>query len=170
MSKVRTRSTVFRVALLVLVAALIFAPSALAKSRHKHRGQHGNAVTIVKSPFGSVNGKAVDKYTLSNKRGMTVSVITFGGIIQSLTVPDRRGHEDNVTLGFATLDGYLRDAYRKSNPYFGAIIGRYGNRIGGAQFTLDGHVYTLDNNNGDNHLHGGVLGMLGVQPSPAALL
>jgi aldose 1-epimerase len=158
MSKVRTRSTVFRVALLVLVAALIFAPSALAKSKHKHRGKHGGTVTIVKSPFGSVNGTAVDRYTLSNKRGMTVSVITFGGIIQSLTVPDRRGHEDNVTLGFGTVDGYLSDAYRKSNPYFGAIIGRYGNRIGKAQFTLDGTLYTLDNNNGDNHLHGGFFG------------
>jgi aldose 1-epimerase len=158
MSKVRTRSTVFRVALVVLVAALIFAPSALAKSRHKHRGHHGSKVTIVKEPFGSVNGTAVDKYTLSNRRGMTVSVITFGGIIQSLSVPDRRGHEDNVTLGFATLEGYLSDAYRKSNPYFGAIIGRYGNRIGGAQFTLDGNLYTLDNNNGDNHLHGGFFG------------
>jgi aldose 1-epimerase len=155
MSKVRTRSTVFRVALLVLVAALIFAPSALAKSRHKHRGSHGSAVTITKdpTPFGTADGKTVDRYTLANKRGMTVQIITYGGIIQTLSVPDKRGHVDNVTLGFPDLSGYLTNA-----PYFGAIIGRYGNRIGKAQFTLDGTTYTLDVNNGVNHLHGGFKG------------
>jgi aldose 1-epimerase len=97
---------------------------------------------------------------------MTVSVLDYGGIIQSLTVPDRRGHDDNVTLGFKDIAGYTSDAYVKSNPYFGALIGRYGNRIGpvGGQagappgFVLDGNTYTLDANNGVASLHGGFVG------------
>jgi aldose 1-epimerase len=149
--------------LVILVAGLLLAPAGVAKRpKHRHGSFHGHnnsGLSITKSGFGSLpTGGAVDKYTLTNKRGMSVSILTYGGIIQSLTVPDRRGHEDNVTLGFADIAGYTSDAYVKSNPYFGAIIGRYGNRIGGAQFTLDGKVYTLDNNNGANTLHGGFVG------------
>jgi aldose 1-epimerase len=148
--------------LVILVAGLLFAPAGVAKRpKHRHGSFHGHnnsGLSITQDPFGTLNGKAVVKYTLSNKKGMSVAILNYGGIIQSLTVPDRRGHEDNVTLGFKNLAGYTSDAYVKSNPYFGAIIGRYGNRIGGAKFTLDGTTYTLDANNGPNTLHGGFTG------------
>src|SRR4051794_20544851 len=140
--------------LVVLCALLITAAPAAAKPKHGP----GKGLSISKSSFGTVGGTAVDKYTLSNAHHMSVSILTYGGIIQSVSVPDRRGRSANVTLGFGDIDGYTNDAYVKSNPYFGAIIGRYGNRIGGAQFSLDGNTYTLDANNGPNTLHGGSKG------------
>jgi aldose 1-epimerase len=154
-------------ALLFVCAAALPAASAGAKLKPAaHHGRHdgkigkaGGGLSITKQSFGALpDGSAVDKYTLTNARGMSVSILTYGGIIQSLTVPDRRGRPANVTLGFADLAGYLSPAYAKANPYFGAIIGRYGNRIGGAKFTLDGTTYTLDANNGPNSLHGGFTG------------
>jgi aldose 1-epimerase len=164
-------------ALLVVLAAAVLAAPAGATTRHgKHHGG-GNGLSISSSSFGMVPdtapadvGKPVTKYTLTNARGMSVSILDYGGIIQSLTVPDRRGHEDNVTLGFADIQGYTSPAYLKSNPYFGALIGRYGNRIGpvgGATqpplpppgFVLDGKTYTLDANNGVASLHGGFVGL-----------
>jgi aldose 1-epimerase len=147
----------------VLVVALCatLAAGALSAPAVAKKKSHGG-LSVTKSSFGnlppSLGGTAIDRYTLENKRGMTVAIITYGGIIQELTVPDRHGRKANVTLGFADIDGYTSDAYAESNPYFGAIIGRYGNRIGGAQFTLDGVSYPLDANNGPNTLHGGFQG------------
>ena len=146
----------------VLVAALALGPPAAAKKPGKHGG-HGS-LAIEKSSFGKLaNGTAIDRYTLSN-RSMKVAILTYGGIIQELWAPDRRGRLANVTLGFANLEGYTTGAPgyppgAAPNPaYFGAIIGRYGNRIGKGTFSLDGNTYTLDINNDPNSLHGGFLG------------
>jgi aldose 1-epimerase len=110
--------------------------------------------TIDKKAFGTTpDGKPVDLYTLKNKHGMEVCAMTYGGIIVSLRVPDRKGQLDDVALGYDKLDGYL-----SKNPYFGAIIGRYGNRIADAKFSLDGREYTLAKNDGPNSLHGGTKG------------
>jgi len=97
-------------------------------------------------------GKQIEEYTLTNNRGMEVRAITYGGIIRVLKVPDRAGRVADVVLGFDTPRRYLSDP---PPPYFGAIIGRYGNRIANGTFTLDGHTYTLAKNNGPNSLHGG---------------
>ncbi len=107
-----------------------------------------------KEAFGTTaDGKAVDLYTLTNAKGTEVRAMTYGGIIVSLRVADRDGKLGDVVLGRETLAQYV-----ESSPYFGAIIGRYGNRIGKARFTLDGKEYKLAANNGPNALHGGVKG------------
>jgi aldose 1-epimerase len=109
---------------------------------------------VTKAAFGTTrDGKSVDLYTLTNAHGIEVRAITYGGIIISLRVPDKGGQFDDVVLGYDSLDGYLT-----VSPYFGAIIGRYGNRIAKGKFTLDGKAYALATNDGPNHLHGGVKG------------
>ena len=109
---------------------------------------------VTRSDFGTTpSGEAVDLYTLTNARGMVVRAMTWGGIITSIETPDRAGRLGDIVLGYDSLAGYL-----KATPYFGAIIGRYGNRIGHAQFTLDGATYHLPANDGANTLHGGTVG------------
>lgn len=109
---------------------------------------------IERSPFARLpDGSQVNVFTLANAAGMIVRILDFGGIITEIHVPDRDGVFADVALGFDTLAPYLADS-----PYFGALIGRYGNRIAGGRFTLDGQAYTLPVNNGANHLHGGVPG------------
>jgi aldose 1-epimerase len=104
-------------------------------------------------PFGQADGKPVTLYTLRNAKGAEAKIMNYGGIVQSLTMPDRTGKFDDIVLGYDNVDGYI-----KVTPYFGCLVGRYGNRIGGAKFTLDGQTYTLATNNGPNSLHGGIKG------------
>ncbi|HOP96055.1 MAG TPA: aldose epimerase family protein [Verrucomicrobiota bacterium] len=114
------------------------------------------AGNITKQPFGKTpDGQSVELYTLRNSKGAEAKIITYGGIVQSLTMPDRNGNFEDVVLGFDSIEGYTSDRYLRANPYFGALIGRYGNRIGDAKFTLDGQTYTLAPNNNGNSLHGG---------------
>ena len=113
------------------------------------------APRVTKAPFGRLpDGTDVDGYTIHNSRGTTMHVITYGGIITSLRTADRAGTVDDIVLGFDSLAGYLKDS-----PYFGAIVGRYANRIAKGRFTLDGKTYQLPVNNGPNSLHGGTRGL-----------
>jgi aldose 1-epimerase len=109
---------------------------------------------VTKQPFGKTeDGIPVDIYTLQDG-SIEVRIMTYGGIVQSLKVPDRRGSVADVVLGFDSLDQYEKNP----GPYFGALIGRYANRIAHGQFSLDGHTYKLPKNDGDNTLHGGTHG------------
>ena len=111
--------------------------------------------TMKKQSFGKTSdGRPVDLYTLTNQKGMEVAITNFGGIVVSLKVPDRTGKFDDVVLGYDSLDGYLTN-----KAFFGALIGRYGNRIAHGKFTLNGQTYTLPKNDGDNTLHGGKIGV-----------
>ena len=111
------------------------------------------ATTVSSLPFGQAGSKPVTLYTLTNGRGMVAKVMSYGATLTELDVPDRHGKLDDVVLGFDSLGGYL-----SKEPYFGAIVGRVGNRIAKGEFTLDGKTYHLATNDGANHLHGGIVG------------
>ncbi len=112
-----------------------------------------SAQPVSKTAFGTAGGRAVDLYVLSNARGMVAKVTTYGATLTELDVPDRNGRLDDVVLGFDALGGYLA-----KEPFFGATVGRVGNRIAKGRFTLDGKAYQLAVNDGPNHLHGGIRG------------
>ena len=105
----------------------------------------------------SINGKKTTLYFLKNKNGLIATITNYGGKVVSLLVPDRSGKLADIVLGFSNIQDYL-----KGGPYFGALIGRYGNRIANGHFTIDGKPYQLATNNGDNHLHGGKVGFNAV--------
>ena len=108
---------------------------------------------ITQAPFGTVDGKPVTLFTLTNGKGAEVRICNYGGIVVSIKVPDRAGNLGDVVLGYDRLDDYV-----KNNPFFGCLVGRYGNRIAKGKFTLNGQLYTLAVNNGPNALHGGLKG------------
>ena len=119
----------------LMVAAAFLASATMASAELK----------IEKAPFGEVEGQPVDLYTLTNANGLVMTVTNYGGIVVSLTVPDKAGNLGDIVLGFSAVADYV-----KNSPYYGCIVGRYGNRIGKAKFSLDGQEYTLAANNGEN--------------------
>lgn len=126
----------------LVVLVLLTSMSAIAKP------------SVTKADFGkTADGKAVEIYTLTNSSGAEAKIITYGGTVVSLKVPERNGRITDVVLGYDTIADY-----EKHTSFFGAIIGRYGNRIAKGKFTLDGKEYSLATNNGENHLHGGIKG------------
>jgi aldose 1-epimerase len=135
-----------RVILAALVAALLPASGWTTEKKSK--------MDIQKQAFGkTADGVGVELYTLTNSKGAEARIMTYGGIVVSLKMPDRNGKMEDVVLGYDDLQSYINN-----NPYFGALIGRYGNRIAKGRFTLDGVEYKLAQNNGENHLHGGIKG------------
>jgi aldose 1-epimerase len=139
---------IVRALCLSLVAAQVACATRTPEAA-SHRGSH-----VSREPFGTTPaGEAVELFTLTNANGAEMRVTTYGGIIVSLKVPDRTGALGDIVLGYDSLAGYIRDS-----PYFGAIVGRYGNRIAKGRFTLNGTEHHLAVNNGPNHLHGGIRG------------
>ena len=134
-----------------LLLALALAPAAQAQRRAARMNQ---APSIERRPFGRLaDGTAVEIYTLRNRRGVEAEITNYGGAVVSLRVPDARGRAEDVVLGYDGPEGYEADT-----AYFGALIGRFANRIARGRFRLGGRVYQLATNNDQNHLHGGVRG------------
>lgn len=144
----------FKSILFCTLVLLILFNSSCKDKEPNNKSMSNTKLELPKTEYGTTTGgKIVHKYSLTNKNGMSVDVITYGGIIKSLTAPDKNGEYKNIVLGYDSLSQYI-----KNNPYFGAIIGRYGNRIAKGKFSLDGKEYSLETNNELNHLHGGTKG------------
>jgi len=134
--------------------ALLLVSSCAPNSDQKSKSEQKQTLDIEKSGFGKLkDGFAIDLYTLKNANGMTLKITNYGGAIVSWTAPDKNGKYEDIVLGCDSVSGYENGV-----PYFGALVGRYGNRIAQGKFTLDGKKYNLAVNNGANHLHGGLKG------------
>ena len=139
---------------LAIVVAAGLTQFALADAAKTEAAAKVVKTSYTEAPFGKLpSGEATTLYTLTNANGVVVKVTNFGGVITSINVPDKNGKLGDVVLGFDNVDGYL-----KNKSFYGAVIGRYGNRIGKGQFELDGKKYQLTLNDGPNHLHGGTVG------------
>ena len=145
---------------LIVFAALAFLSSCMLMNKEeKNDGKPQVSLpytkfSVAEDGFGEVDGQKVIQYTLTNPNGMSVKILNYGGTVTDIMVPDRNGKFGDVVLGYDSLSGYLQNG----NPYFGCLVGRYGNRIANAKFTLDGKEYVLAPNNNGNTLHGGVKG------------
>ena len=140
---------------IALAVGIVFLQSCTSKKTENNQTTDSLTVNkIKKTVFGTLpDGRVADQYTLKNANGMEVKISNYGGVITHWTAPDKDGKFEDIVLGFDSLAGYFTPP-----PYFGAIIGRYGNRIAKGKFTLDGKNYQLAKNNGENHLHGGLIG------------
>ena len=140
---------------ITLAMGIVFLQSCTSKKTENNQTTDSLTVNkIKKTVFGTLpDGRVADQYTLKNANGMEVKISNYGGVITHWTAPDKDGKFEDIVLGFDSLAGYFTPP-----PYFGAIIGRYGNRIAKGKFTLDGKNYQLAKNNGENHLHGGLIG------------
>lgn len=138
--------------LILVIAALTVTSCKKNENKESSADSTANVSTVMQPQiFGKLpDGTEVKLYTLKNKNGIEMNVMNYGGIITHLKTPDKNGRVEDIVLGYDSLAGYL-----KSSPYFGALIGRYGNRIGKGKFTLEGNTYTLAQNNNGQHLHGG---------------
>ena len=147
-TRLKHKSVTFFILLFLVVSAC----------EKKTNDQNWNYQEVRKSFQQKLNDKEVDLYLLENKNGLKVTITNYGGRIVHLFVPDKNGEPVDVVLGYNSLEGYLNS----NELYFGALIGRYGNRIANAQFALEGITYTLAANNGDHSLHGGPMGFHNV--------
>lgn len=139
---------------LIVALILILTGCNAGKKSEQPAEQQNPKCKVEKSFFGMTpEGDSAMLYTLKNEKDITVTITNYGGIITGIYTPDKNGKTTNIVLGFDNLAQYL-----EGHPYFGAIVGRYGNRIARAQFHLDGETYQLAVNNGDNSLHGGIRG------------
>ena len=135
-------------------AILAAGVAASASAGHLHLGGEHASPSITSQPWGTADGQPVNLYTLDNGRGMTVTITNYGGVVQSINVPDRNGNVANVALGFPNLAGYVADnttTTASGETFFGAIIGRYANRIANGSFSLNGTTYTLDSEQWHEH-------------------
>jgi aldose 1-epimerase len=153
-NNIEAKSTRGLFGLIGLIVMLLAVTGACTSGKQPASETESHETGIKRSVFGKMpDGQEVNLYTLTNSDGMQVAITNYGGRIVSIMAPDRNGKMADVVLGFDNLQGYL-----DTHTYFGALIGRYANRIGGAKFTLDGKVYHLPVNNGPNSLHGGIKG------------
>ena len=147
--RVQSLGVVFGVMVFVAAGSAVGA----AKSKKEKLGKAAAKPSIEKASYGTVDGKPVDIYTLTNAKGAFAKITNYGAIVTELHMPDKAGKLGDVVLGFDNVDDYV-----KKSPYFGSIVGRVANRIANATFTLDGKQYKLNANNAPHHLHGGKKG------------
>jgi len=138
---------------ILATAAALSMGSAACNNESKEEQPAKPQAGISKQAWGAANGQPVDLYTLRNSKGTVVTITNYGGIVTSFLAKDKNDSVASVVVGFDSIEPYLQ-----SHPYFGSIIGRYGNRIGAGKFSIGDKNYTLATNNGANHLHGGVVG------------